>query len=800
MIEQEVPDTLHLLVVSEASGGEPKIVGVSAALRRLLSSGSEEPHGLPESSCFERSPAILHWGPEAPPVPMLLVCEWVSGGLRHGAYTVAGPVASTLRHPALVRLAQELSRATTPRECAFAVVAACDEILGYDAAFVTLYPEDRHRMFSFLTIDTVDGRREEVLPPLQAPPTSGLAHRVLDSGPLRLTREHPYEPDTTHSRSFGNHVRPSSDRLYVPFSAEGSNFGILSVQKYDPGRYPQDGLLLLQEIASAASGALARTFSNYKLRQEESISRAFVALVRQFGGSTTVREAAEIILECANDLFGWDAAFINLCSADLKTLHPVITYDTLRGRKTVIEPSVPSSRPSAMARKVMDEGPQILLFDSIHRQPYATMKNFGDEGRLSNSLIFAPIRASGRTVGIMSIQSYEIAAYSPEDLTVFQSLADQCGAALTRLFAEENLRQKEEQLHDLEKENQLLREHLVLRPLQSAQVFSTIVTGSVRMRAVFHQVEATAPSMQPVLITGETGVGKELLAKAVHAASARTGAFIPVNVAGLDDELFSDSLFGHRRGAFTTAMGERRGFVDMAAKGTLFLDEIGDLSLASQVKLLRLLQEHEYYPIGSDTPKQSTARIVVATNQDLAEMMTKNLFRRDLYYRLQTHHIRIPALRERKEDIPLLLTHFVAESSQRLQKKAPRIPSEIPGLLQQHDFPGNIRELESIVYDAVSKCSGAALGTSVFEDRIRSAKGVPQPAAVVPSEPLDLERPVHFGRNLPQLKEVADYLVMEAMRRTQSNQSAAAKLLGVSQQALSQRLGAMRSGKKKPVP
>jgi DNA-binding NtrC family response regulator len=196
-------------------------------------------------------------------------------------------------------------------------------------------------------------------------------------------------------------------------------------------------------------------------------------------------------------------------------------------------------------------------------------------------------------------------------------------------------------LRELQRENRLLKAHVLSDKLEHPEVFSEIVTCSARMRSIFQYVEAIAASPRPLLITGETGVGKELVARAAHRLSRRKGAFVAVNVAGLDDNVFADTLFGHKKGAFTGAEQARGGLLEQAASGTLFLDEIGDLSHPSQVKLLRLLQDGEYFPLGSDLAKRSDARIVVATNQDLNVLQTNGRFRKDLYYRLCDHHLQI---------------------------------------------------------------------------------------------------------------------------------------------------------------
>ncbi len=214
------------------------------------------------------------------------------------------------------------------------------------------------------------------------------------------------------------------------------------------------------------------------------------------------------------------------------------------------------------------------------------------------------------------------------------------------------------ELRTLRRQLGTLRRSLMTDELEDSEAFSTIVTVSRKMRSLFQYVEAIAGSDEPVLITGETGTGKELLAEAVHRLSGRTGEFIPVNTAGLDDTLFSDTLFGHRKGAFSGADTAREGMVARATGGTLFLDEIGDLSASSQIKLLRMLQDGQYYPLGSDVARKSDVRVLCATHRDLAACMADEAFRADLYYRLSVHQVDIPPLRRRKEDIPILTAFF----------------------------------------------------------------------------------------------------------------------------------------------
>jgi DNA-binding NtrC family response regulator len=336
---------------------------------------------------------------------------------------------------------------------------------------------------------------------------------------------------------------------------------------------------------------------------------------------------------------------------------------------------------------------------------------------------------------------------------------------------------------ELQRENRDVAAHLLSGRLQHPEAFAGIVTRSRAMQTIFAYVEAVARSSQPLVITGESGTGKELIARAVHALSGRSGPLVAVNVAGLDDAVFADTLFGHVRGAYTGADQPRRGMIEEAAGGTLFLDEIGDLSAASQVKLLRLAQEGEYFPLGSDRPKRLQARLVVATHQDLAARQAEGTFRRDLYHRLHTHGVRLPPLRERKEDLPLLLEHFLEEAARELGKRKPSTPRQLAHLLATYAFPGNVRELRAMVHDAVSRHPGSILSMDAFQEAMqRGAQDrAPAAAAVTGSPFAGLEQ-------LPTFREAYDLLLDEALARSQGNQTLAARLLGVTQSALSKRL------------
>ncbi len=343
----------------------------------------------------------------------------------------------------------------------------------------------------------------------------------------------------------------------------------------------------------------------------------------------------------------------------------------------------------------------------------------------------------------------------------------------------------------LSREVSTLKEYLLTDRLANPEAFDDIKTQDKRMRAIFQYVEVIAPSRQPVLITGETGVGKDLLCKAIHSVCRCKGELVAVNVAGLDDAMFSDTLFGHKRGAYTGADQARDGLISRAAGGTIFLDEIGDLSDSSQIKLLRLLQEQEYYPVGSDTPRKSDTRVVVATNKSLRNLIAAGKFRNDLYYRLCTHQIEIPPLRNRPDDIMFLVDHFLQKAADTLGRSRLYAPPELKNIVCGYSFPGNIRELEAMVYDAVVRASAGELPLDGFKEAVSNLDLHEGAHASLNAE--NRRQLLHsiFGK-FPTIRQMEDLMIQEAIKEANGNQGAAANILGITRQTLNKRLGEIR--------
>ena len=328
---------------------------------------------------------------------------------------------------------------------------------------------------------------------------------------------------------------------------------------------------------------------------------------------------------------------------------------------------------------------------------------------------------------------------------------------------------KAEERETLRRENRALRDEI-----RKEHRFEDILAKSGRMQEIFRTIAKIADYKTTVLVTGESGTGKELVARAVHRRSSRRGGpFVAVNCGAIPENLLESELFGHKKGAFTDAVQDRRGLFEEAHTGTLFLDEIGELPLGLQVKLLRVLEDEKIRRLGEARDVQVDVRIVAATHRDVAAETKAGRFREDLFYRLNVLHIHVPPLRERRDDVPLLIEHFVARNNSRLGTGIRGIDTEARRLLYEYAWPGNVRELENTIERAMVLAEGEQIVAADLPERIREAR-----------DPVQLQLASGELSVKKTMRIIEEILIRRALQKTKGNRTRAAEVLEISHRAL----------------
>ncbi|XHR29338.1 MAG: sigma 54-interacting transcriptional regulator [Chthoniobacteraceae bacterium] len=380
------------------------------------------------------------------------------------------------------------------------------------------------------------------------------------------------------------------------------------------------------------------------------------------------------------------------------------------------------------------------------------------------SFLCVPVRSGQRIIGTLSVErASSLGENFDRDLRMLSIIASVIAQAVS-------LRQQaEERVAELRDENDRLQEQIRnhFKP-------GNMVGSSSSMQSVYNHIENVANSKTTVLIRGESGVGKELVAHALHNGSPRHGkAFVKVNCAALPESIVESELFGHEKGAFTGAIAMRKGRFELADGGTLFLDEIGDLTPSTQVKLLRVLQEHEFERVGSQTTLKCDVRVIAATSRDLEGLMEENLFRSDLYYRLNVFPIYVPPLRDRKSDMLQLADYFVEKYSTENEKKIQRISTAAIDLMMQYHWPGNVRELQNCIERGVLLCQGDAIQAHHLPPTLQAASPSEKPAN---------------GTLETAVAALEHEMIVAALKETHGNMAGAARQLGVSERIMGLRV------------
>ncbi len=455
---------------------------------------------------------------------------------------------------------------------------------------------------------------------------------------------------------------------------------------------------------------------------------------------------------------------------------------------------------TTIARRVLAQGELIRLEDAIEADDFRSKQSV--MALRIRSVICLPIQGKGETVGAIYLDNrFKPGVFTESVIEMLSAFAEQASIAIqnARLLARyrasvsalEKAREEVQRLNVKLQEKVRFQEAVIEQKseeldrrqaqLEDRYHFQAIVGRSAAIEELFSVMQRVTQTHVPVLITGESGSGKELVARALHFSGPRKkAAYLSINCAALPDALLESELFGHEEGAFTDAHKRKKGLFDLADQGTLFLDEVGDMSLTMQAKLLRVLQEGEVAPLGAEKVHVVDVRILAATNRDLKAMVKAGTFRQDLYFRLDVVGIRVPPLRNRKEDIPLLVDHFLTQFAQKSSLPRPSMSMQALQVLMAYHWPGNIRELQSVVTTAAVFADDGAITTEslrtkpeVFQDPSYASSRTPGPETI-------------------QLKELEKQAVIMALRRADGNKQKAARLLGISRRALYNKLEAHR--------
>jgi formate hydrogenlyase transcriptional activator len=449
-----------------------------------------------------------------------------------------------------------------------------------------------------------------------------------------------------------------------------------------------------------------------RLQRQNERFELLLNLTAKITSSLDLREVLRAIAANIREVIHADAVTVALPDAASEKFR-VFAMDFPHGKGVIKEELL--VKPSAAVRKAMDTL-RPVVFDTRDRDehepdPYGLAAAEGLKAACN-----IPLVNRGRALGIVSILRTTETPFTPEDVDFLSRASGPIAIAVENALAYREI----SELRD-----KLAQEKLYLEEeFKSEMGFEQIIGSSAALKHVLQQVETVAPSDSTVLLLGETGTGKELIARAIHDRSRRKQrTLVKLNCAAIPTGLLESELFGHEKGAFTGAISQKTGRLELADQGTLFLDEVGDIPLEIQPKLLRALQEREFERLGSTHTRKVNVRLVAATNRDLETMIANKEFRSDLYYRLNVFPIRIPPLKDRRDDIPLLVSHFVQKFAKEMQKPIEAIPTAVMKGLRTWDWPGNIRELENFIERAVLLTRGKSLEAPVAELRKSNTEG-----------------------------------------------------------------------------
>jgi formate hydrogenlyase transcriptional activator len=489
-----------------------------------------------------------------------------------------------------------------------------------------------------------------------------------------------------------------------PLSTVTRCLGVLCIGRAEPDAFSEDDI----RFSSLVADFVALTIDDRLVRAQLENERTRLKLVLDLNNSVVsnleLRDVLQSISPSIRKVMRLDTVALILPERDSTQLR-LYALDFPDG-KGLIRQDTLSPAEGSVTGQVLRSG-KVWVGDISELQRLGfNHEVVSSEG--IESICLLPLCRRNRVLGVLFLARLRKNAFTPPEIEFLSQIAGQVAIAIDNAFAYCQI---------TELRDQLTQEKLYLEDeLRSEMNFEEIIGNSSILRKVLCQVEAVAPTNSAVLIYGETGTGKELIARAVHNLSERrANAFVKLNCAAIPTGLLESELFGHERGAFTGAVAQRIGRFELASPGTIFLDEVGEIPLDLQPKLLRVLQEREFERLGSSRTLRTDARLIAATNRDLGAMVGEQTFRSDLYYRLNVFPIRVPALRERAEDIPFLVRHFAQHFARNMKKQIDSIPSETMNALVRYPWPGNIREMQNVIERAVILSRGSVLHVPLID-------------------------------------------------------------------------------------
>ncbi len=619
------------------------------------------------------------------------------------------------RYQSLIRLAESIRARRDPRELFDLLASELCRVVKFDA--IAQYDEAANKVHWHVSeacrpsATQAAIRREETLAWWVYQHQQPVLIRRADS-------DGRFPAMMAHFRSYG-----MQSICALPLSTAHRQLGSLVIASRQPDAYSDGEMGFFTLAASQIAVAIDDALHFQASRRAEERLTLLLDLTNRVVSNLDLRDLLRATAGSIRRLMQCDGVGFALPGANGRL--QVYALDLPDGRGVVKEGYEPSAHGESGAERVLRTG------EPLNRRAEDLVDEIAavDEG--TKALCHLPLPGRDGVLGVLTLGRREDQPFSQDEFEFLGQVAKQVGIAVENALAYGQIAE----LRDRLAEEKLYLEDEIRTELN----FDEIVGRSDALRRVLTAIATVAPTDSTVLIYGETGTGKELIARAVHNLSARkSGAFVKLNCAAIPTGLLESEMFGHERGAFTGAISQRVGRFELASRGTIFLDEIGEIPLELQPKLLRVLQEREFERLGSSRTMRSDARLIAATNRDLDQLVAEGRFRSDLYYRLNVFPVRVPALRERPEDIPLLVRHFVQQFSRRLGKTIDAIPAETMSALTRYPWPGNIRELQNVVERAVILTSGPVLRVHTDDLRAQSAAPVSTPAngrAVAASRP-----------------------------------------------------------------